>query len=41
MTTAVALSVASTVLKKSDRYLLVVRNKKTRRPIVSSLGGVT
>jgi hypothetical protein len=40
-TTAVALSVASTVLSKGDRYLLVVRNKKTRRPIVSSLGGVT
>jgi hypothetical protein len=39
-TTAVALSVASTVLKKSDRYLLVVRNKKTTRPIVSSLGGI-
>jgi hypothetical protein len=40
-TTAVALSVASTVLKKSDRYLLVVRNTKNKRPIASSLGGVT
>jgi hypothetical protein len=36
----VALSVRSTVLKKGDRYLLVVRNAKTKRPVASSLGAV-
>lgn len=37
---AAVLGVRSTVLRKGDRYLLVVRNAKTKRPIVSSLGSV-
>jgi hypothetical protein len=37
---SLALAVPSSALKKGDRYLLVVRDVKFKRPIVSSLGGI-
>jgi hypothetical protein len=36
-----ALAVSPAALKKGDRYLLVVRDVKYKRPIVSALGGVS
>jgi hypothetical protein len=37
---AVSLAAKSAVLRKGDRYLLVVRSSSTKRAIVSTLGTV-